>query len=191
MSDTFSLPALVIVDVQKAIDDPGWGPRNNPGAETTMCELLTLWRKKELPIFHIRHDSTESDSAYRPGQPGNEFKPEVQPLPSETVIPKQTNSAFIGTDLSQQLVASGCDVVVYMGVITNNSLEATVRMSGNLGFSSFVVSDASWTVDKTDSSGRRWNAEDVHALALANMNGEYATVVDANEVAALVRQIET
>ena len=191
MNQIIVRPALVIVDVQNAIDDPVWGPRNNPGAETTMSELLELWRNKELPIFHIRHDSTESDSAYRPGQPGNEFKPEVQPLPSETVIPKQTNSAFIGTDLSQQLVASGCDVVVYMGVITNNSLEATVRMSGNLGFSSFVVSDASWTVDKTDSSGRRWNAEDVHALALANMNGEYATVVDANEVAALVRQIET
>ena len=100
----------------------------------------------------------------------------------EPVVAKQTNSAFIGTDLAEQLNASGCDGVIYIGVITNNSLEATVRMSGNLGFRSFVVADACWTVDKTDLNGRVWPAEDVHALALANMHGEYATVLNAADV---------
>ena len=42
----------------------------------------------------------------------------------------------------------------------------------------FVVADASWAVDKVDLRGRRWPAEDVHALSLAHLQGEYATVVD-------------
>ena len=51
----------------------------------------------------MKHDSTEPNSAYRPGQPGNEFKDEVKPLPAETVIAKRVNSAFIGTDLEARL----------------------------------------------------------------------------------------
>ena len=61
---------------------------------------------------------------------------------------------------------------------TSNSVEATVRMAGNLGFETYVVSDATFTFDKRDLSGRLFAAEDVHALALANMHGEYASVVD-------------
>ena len=182
MSYSFDRPALVIVDVQNGIDDPMWGPRNNPAAERVIVSLLEDWRARGLPLFHLRHDSTETTSAYRPGQPGNDFKAEVAPLAGETIVAKQTNSAFIGTDLAERLKSCGCDAVVYCGVITNNSLEATVRMSGNLGFRSFVVSDGCWTVDKVDLRGQRWDAEDVHALALANMHGEYATVVAAEEV---------
>ncbi len=47
---------------------------------------------------------------------------------------KRTNSAFIGTDLESVLRASEIGTLVIAGVITNNSVESTVRMSGNLGF---------------------------------------------------------
>lgn len=97
---------------------------------------------------------------------------------------KRTNSGFIETDPAEQLDRSACDAVVYVGVITNNSLEATVRMSGNLGYRSFVASDGCWTVDKIDLDGRTWPAEDVHALALANMHDEYATVLTTGEILA-------
>lgn len=175
-------PALVVIDVQRAIDDPNWGPRNNADAEDRIAELLDAWRSRALPLVHIRHDSTEPNSAYRPGQAGNDFKPVAAPRPGETIVVKQTNSAFIGTDLATRLDRSGCDAVVYAGVITNNSLEATVRMSGNLGYRTFVVSDGCWTVDLIDLRGHRWNAEDVHALALANMQGEYGTVVTTADI---------
>ncbi len=177
-------PALVIVDVQKGIDDPAWGRRNNPNAETVLAALLAYWRRRALPRFHVRHDSTEDDSPYRPDRPGNEFKPEVAPVEDEAVVIKTTNSAFIGTDLADRLTASGCDAVFYGGVLTNNSLEATVRMSGNLGFRSFVVADACWAVDTIDLRGRTWPAEDVHALSLANLDGEYATVIKSEDILA-------
>ena len=64
------------------------------------------------------------------------------------------------------------------GVLTQNSVEATARHGGNLGYRVFVVADACWAVDKLDLSGTRWPADDVHALSLAHMHGEYASIVD-------------
>ena len=110
------------------------GPRNNPDAEANIAALLAAWRRIGYPIFHVRHDGTLPTSTYRPGQRGNEFKPEAAPLPGETIIVKHTNSAFIGTEFERLLRQSRIYTLVIMGVITNNSLEATVRMSGNLGF---------------------------------------------------------
>ena len=98
--------ALIVIDMQKAIDHPSWGERNNPGAEQNVAALLHAWRTSKRPIYHIRHDSTEAASTYRPFQPGNDFKPEAQPLPDEIVIPKQTNSAFVHTELEARLRAA-------------------------------------------------------------------------------------
>jgi nicotinamidase-related amidase len=176
--------ALLIIDLQKAIDAPYWGRRNNPDCERNVAALLARWRATKRPIYHIKHDSTEPRSAYRPGQPGNDFKDEVRPHPSETVITKRVNSAFIGTGLDTLLKIAGHRPLIVTGVLTHNSVEATVRMGGNLGFEIYVVSDGCAAVDKKTLDGRMFPAEDVHALALANMHGEYATVVDSNWVLA-------
>lgn len=180
-NDGGSAVALVIVDVQKGIGDPSWGRRNNPEAEANIARLLDAWRARGAPIFHIKHNSTEGGSAYRPGQPGNDFKAEARPRPGEPIIEKTTNSAFIGTDFERRLRGSGITSLVVTGVITNNSVDAAVRMAGNLGFDVYLVSDATATVDKVDLKGRLWPAEDVHALSLANMHGEYATVISTDD----------
>ena len=183
-----ALPAtatLIVIDVQQAIDQPFWakeGPRNNPGAEQVIARLLDAWRRTRRPIVHVRHDSREPNSTYRPGQSGNEFKDAVKPLPSETVLPKHTGDAFIGTGLEEKLRAGGQTVLVICGVITNNSVESTARSAGNRGFKSYVVEDACFTFAKRDLDGRLRSAEEVHAMSLANLAGEYATVATADAV---------
>lgn len=181
--------ALILVDLQLAVDDPRWakhGPRNNPGAEQAAAALLARWRRLGWPIVHIRHDSTEPDSTYKPGGPGHEFKPEVAPAAGETVIAKQVNSAFIGTALQSHLRDIDAPALVILGVITNNSLEATVRNAGNLGHAVVVPEDACFTYGWKDLRGKVWAAEDVHALSLANLDGEYATVTSSAETLANV-----
>ncbi len=168
--------ALLIIDFQKAIDHPSWGERNNWEAEKNVAALLRGWRVSGRPVYHIRHDSVESASHYRPGQPGHDFKPEAQPLADETVIGKRSNSAFIGTDLEARLRAAGQTQLVIAGVITNNCVEATVRMAGNLGFDAFLVEDACFTFGRKDWNGRFCTAAEVHAMSLANVDGEYCAV---------------
>jgi nicotinamidase-related amidase len=178
----FSSAALIVIDVQKAIDAPyhaSEGPRNNPDAEAKIAQLLTIWRDGGRPIFHIRHDSTFETSGYRPGQIGNAFKDEVAPLAGEAVVAKTTNSAFIGTDLEKQLRDAGISSLVLTGVATNNSVEATVRMAGNLGFDAYLVDDCCFTFARRDFTGCQRSAEEVHAMSLANLDDEYCTVIDS------------
>ena len=177
--------ALIIIDVQQAIDHPKWmrwGPRNNPLAEDRIAQLLAAWRNTQRPVFHVRHMSREAESPYRPNQPGNDFKPQVAPWPNERIIEKSTNSAFIGTTLEAELRAADIDTVIVSGVITNISVEATARMAGNLGFATIVVSDATATFARPDFNGVLRSAEEVHAMSLANLQGEYAFIMTTQEI---------
>lgn len=72
--------------------------------------------------------------------------------------------------------------------MTNNSVESSARTAGNLGFETMVGSDAAFTFDQRDLSGRHWPAEDVHALSLANLAMDYAQIRSTAEIlAALTR----
>lgn len=108
------MPAsLLVVDVQKGFEDPSWGRRNNPSAEENISALLAAWREAGLPIFHVRHLSTESGSPL--GGASGAFKDAVRPLAHEPVIEKHVNSAFIGTDLETRLREKALDTLVITG----------------------------------------------------------------------------
>lgn len=169
--------ALLIIDFQWAIDDPKWGRRNNPDAEQQASKLLAAWRQAGRPVIHVQHLSTEADSPYRPGQPGCDFKPPLLPGPGESIIQKRTNNAFIETGLEAALRDRSITDLAVAGVLLHNSVDATVRMAGNLGFQVWLAEDATASVDLRDLQGRLWPAEDVHAVSLAQLNGEYARVV--------------
>lgn len=173
---------LLLIDLQNAIDHPSWGKRNNPQAEQNIRQLLTHWRAQKMPIIHIKHMSTEPDSHYRPNQRGNDFKNCAIPLADEEVIEKNTNSAFIGTNLEENLRSRNIRQLVIVGVITNNSVEASARMAGNLGFDTTVVADATYTFDKIDYSGNNHSAQVIHDIALANLDGEYAQIMNTDEI---------
>lgn len=98
------------------------------------------------------------------------------------MIAKRTNSAFIGTDLESRLRAAHQMWLVIAGVITNNSVEATVRMAGNLGFNTVLVEDGCFTFARKDWTGKARSAAEVHAMTLANLDGEYCVVTRTKDV---------
>jgi nicotinamidase-related amidase len=184
MSLETSATTLLVVDLQLGFDEPCWGRRNNPFLEQRVSELLGAWRRTGRPIIHVRHMSTERSSPLRPGQPGNAFKPETAPLPGETVIEKRVHSAFIGTSLEDDLRRTNCRGLVIAGLTTNHCVSTTARMAGDLGFATRVVSDATATFDRIGPDGVEHPAEEVHAVALSDLHGEFATVVETAAVVA-------
>ena len=176
---------LLVVDLQRAIDDPV-GARLGPGttrtAEQNVSALLESWRESSRPVVHVRHDSTFPDSTYRPGQRGMSSSQRPRRWPGETVVAKQVNSAVHGHGPGGPVALDGLRRLVVAGVITNNSVEATVRHAGNLGFDAFLVEDACFTFARPDYRGVLRTAEEVHAMSLANLEGEYCTVVTSADV---------
>ncbi len=178
--------ALVIIDVQQGFDDPNWGQRNNPQAETNIAKLLAVWRQTQRPIFHVQHLSLEAESPLRADNPGHAFKKLAQPQGDEPVIQKHVNSAFIGTDLKERLHKNGISTLVIVGLTTDHCVSTTTRMAGNFGFDTYVVSDATATFDRTGYDDQKYFAEDIHKISLTSLHQEFATVVDTNTLLKLV-----
>lgn len=175
-------PALIIIDMQRGMATEAAGKRNNPEAEQNIASLLAAWRAAHAPIIHVRHISRTPGSLFWPGQPGVEFQPELAPLDHEHVVEKNVPDAFINTGLERWLHSHGIDRLVIVGVSTNYSVESTARTAGNLGFKTFVGSDATFAFAKTDYSGCLREAEEVHAMSLANLDGEFATVAKTGDL---------
>jgi len=174
--------ALIIIDMQKGMLSTTLPPRNNLGAEDNIACLHAAWRKSGQPVVSVRHISRASTSVFAPGQSGVEFQERFLPLPHEYVVEKNVPDAFINTGLERWLHARGIRHLVIVGVSTNNSVEATARTAGNLGFETVVVADACFTFDKEDFGGTLRSAEEVHLMALANLHGEYAQVLSTEEL---------
>ena len=182
--------ALIVVDVQRAFDqwEAAGKRRNNPQAVARIVDLLEAFRGCRAPIFHIRHEGTRPDSFFLPDGPGYPVRDEARELAGEPVIVKRVNSAFIGTDLEARLWAANIRTLVICGATTNHCVETTTRMAGNLGFDARLVRDATWTFDRIGPDGDAHSAEEIHAMTLANLNGEFARIVSAQEAVAALRE---
>jgi len=182
-------PALIIIDMQRGMLEPAAGERNNPKAPARIGELLQAWRLAGAPVVHVRHISRSTGSLFAPGRPNAEFQPALLPLPSEHVVEKNVPDAFINSGLERWLRVRDIQSLVIVGVSTNNSVEATARTAGNLGFSTHVVADGCYTFAKTDYNGVLRSADEVHAMALANLHDEYAQVIESRAALELLSRV--
>lgn len=178
------VPALLIIDMQKCMAMPQAGRRNNPEAEGNIASLLAAWRRMDAMVVHVRHISRSPASLFAPGQAGAEFQAQFMPLPAAHVLEKNVPDAFINTGLERWLRVRDIAGLVIVGVSTNNSVEASARSAGNLGFDTVVVADATFAFARTDYAGTPRSADDVHAMALANLDGEYARIMNTRDLLA-------
>lgn len=76
------------------------------------------------------------------GSPGAAIVDELSPRPGDTVVTHQRVGGFQDSTLDAVLRDAGADAVVFVGVATNASVEGTARVASDLGYRTFVVSDA-------------------------------------------------
>jgi nicotinamidase-related amidase len=184
--------ALLLVDVQKGVDvlDHWGGPsgrRNNPQAETNLRSLLDGWRSDGFPVFYTMHDSREERSPLKLALPTGVIKEGLEPRSGETVVKKDVNSGFIGTNLEIMLRRRQIHRLVVAGFFTNMCVETTVRMAGNLGFDTYLVADACATRNRVGPDGVDRDPELVHAMAVTSMDGEFCTAITTPDALRLLK----
>ena len=182
-------PALILVDVQKAFlekDYPGIN-RNNHDAEFICGNILSKWRELKLPIIHVRHSSTNPDSKLHKSKPGFEFNDHVKPLDNEVVLTKKVNSAFIGTKLENILNNMNINTLVFIDMTTNHWISSTVRMSGNLGFETYLISDSTACYNTMGIDGKMIDCNIIYESSLANLSKEFAIIINSNKLFSLLK----
>ncbi|MCM3676251.1 cysteine hydrolase [Peribacillus simplex] len=174
--------ALIIVDVQKAFEDEKWGERNNLSAEENIRKILTFWREKGWQVIHVQHMSDNPSSVFHPKNEGFAIKELVEPLKEEVIITKKVNSSFIGTKLEEFLKLNDITTVVITGLTTPHCVSTTTRMSGNLGFNTYLISDATAAFGIKDQNDNYYDAETIHNISLATLYDEFATILTTEQL---------
>lgn len=159
-----------------------WGERNNLNAEENISKILKLFREKECWVIHIQHTSDNPNSVFHPNNKGYQIKEIVSPVKDEINITKKVNSSFIGTNLEEVLEINGISTVVITGLTTPHCVSTTTRMSGNLGFDTYLVSDATAAFGLNDHNNRYIDAESIHNISLATLHEEFAVVLSTDEL---------
>lgn len=168
---------LVSIDMQEAFDLPGRPRRWNGDLDRNGLALLRSWRRRRLPIIHVRNESFECGSCFEASHRGFAFRPDFAPLPGEHLVTKSVNSSFIGTDLDLRLKRLGADEVVIFGMRTDMCISSTARSGSNIGWRMVVVDDACDCCDLVDpADGHPIKAELSHRVHIATLAGEFARI---------------
>ena len=176
--------ALIIVDIQNDYF-PG-GKMELVGSKEAAGEaarLLRAFRERKAPIFHIQHVSTRPGATFfLPDTEGAKIHESVAPLASETVITKHFPNSFRETPLLEALRAAKIERLAIAGMMTHMCIDATTRSAADLGFECRLAHDACATRDLAF-GGAKVSAKDVHTAFLASLNGAFAKVLSAKEIA--------
>ena len=174
--------ALILVDIQR---DYFPGGRMELVKIQEACAnakaLLSLFRERHWPTFHIQHIAASSKAPFfRPDTPGIEFHDSIAPLPDENAIQKHYPNSFRETVLEEELKKLAIDRVVICGAMSHMCIDATTRAASDLGFGCTVVHDACATRD-LEFGGKIIPAEEVHGAFMAALGWGYAKVMSLKD----------
>jgi nicotinamidase-related amidase len=176
--------ALLIVDIQNDYF-PG-GKMELEGSEAASLRagaLLAAFRERRMPIFHVQHISVRPGATFfLPDTGGARIHPSVAPAGSEAVVQKHFPNSFRDTTLLDSLRQGGVQELVIAGMMTHLCIDATTRAASDLGFKCFLAHDACAT-RSLSFGATKVPAEQVHCSFLSALDGAYATVQTADELA--------
>lgn len=178
-----SKTALIIVDLQN--DYFLGGKMELVGidqAAKNAASLLTDFRTRDLPIFHIQHFFHGPESPFfEKGTEGAEINDIVKPSGNEEVIQKDFPNSFQKTELHEKLKASGIENLVICGAMSHMCIDATTRAGADLGYKCKVIHDACATRD-VEFEGTKVSADKVHAAYMSALAFAYAEVISVSDL---------
>jgi nicotinamidase-related amidase len=150
-------------------------------ASTKAETVLYAFREKKLPIIHVQHISTHPNATYLlPCTKGAEFYPTVQPLKNENIIKKHYPNSFKDTSLLNHLIKNQINHLVICGMMTQMTIDATVRAAYDLGFSCTVLHDAC-AARQLEFNHNLISTQNVHYAFLAALQPSYATLMSSED----------
>ena len=178
--------ALIVIDVQESFRrHPLWASVSNPDIAADIGRLVEHARARGDLVVWLLHAEPGSGGVFDPASGHVRLQPGLEPQDDEPQIVKRSINAFTTTNLAQELTSRGIRELRLAGIRTEQCVETTARVAGDLGYEVEVVIDATAThpLALHDGSGELTPAE-VIARTAAALSGRFATITTIDEVLA-------
>lgn len=178
--------ALLVIDMQLGMADRIAAGRLPVDAQAPdrMAMLIAMFRARNLPVVHVHHD--EPGTPFARDLPSGAPMPCAVPLAGETVLWKHRSSAFAGTGLDAHMRKLGAGRIVVIGAVAAFCVTSTVRAASDLGFEVILPGDTLLGFDIPAHDGGRIDAGTVLRVTLSLLGADFAQLVRADQVAALL-----
>lgn len=175
--------ALIIIDMQNDYFKGGKMELIGTEEAAENCfKILELFRRKQLPIFHVQHLAIQPDPTFFiPQTEGAEIHQSLTPQPNEHHIIKHFPSSFRETELLKKLQDAKIERLVVCGAMSHMCVDTTVRAAFDLGLSSVVIADGCATRD-LEFGGEVIPADQVHGAYMAALGMVFAEVISCDEL---------
>lgn len=168
---------LIVIDLQNEYLPTGKLPLSGiEAAVANAAAVIADARKSGVPVFHIRHESTNNEApVFVPGTDSVKIQTAVAPVGGEPVIIKNHVNSFRETNLKRQLDENGVEELVILGAMSHMCVDACVRAAADMGYPVTVLHDACATLDLSF-GGVTVPAAHVHAAMMAAFEFGYGKV---------------
>jgi nicotinamidase-related amidase len=184
--------ALLLLEIQNDYFPNGRIPLEKSLEASGKAQLLLqTYREKKYPIIHVQHISTHPDAAYfLPCTKGAEFNISVQPLKNEVIIKKHYPNSFKDTTLLAYLRKNQINHLVISGMMTQMTVDSTVRAAYDLGFVCTILHDAC-AAHQLEFEQTMISAQHVHYAFLAALEPTYASIISTESFLQKITARET
>ncbi|WP_213805318.1 isochorismatase family protein [Granulicella sp. dw_53] len=139
--------ALIVIDLQKGIVAADTAHPTNEIVSRSV-QLARAFRERGLPVVlvNVTGGAPGRTDATRPklSLPDDwaDLIPALEQQPTDLLITKQRQGAFIGTSLDHDLRQRGVTQVFLTGIATSSGVESTARSAYELGYNVVLIADA-------------------------------------------------
>lgn len=172
---------LLVIDVQNEYFK-GKLPITHPkDSFQNVLKAIDSANEMKIPVTLIQHSNLDKEAiTFKKGSPGYDIHEEVLKRDYDKIIEKNLPGSFTGTDLKSYLNEKGIDTVVICGYMTQMCCDTTARQAMHLGFNVEFLSDATGTLDISNSAGKI-SAEELHKAILVTQAMRFSKVMTTNE----------
>ncbi|MEU7329667.1 isochorismatase family protein [Streptomyces parvus] len=138
--------ALIVIDVQESFRTKGrWETLSDPQIADRVGRLVRLARRDGDLVVWVLHAEPGSGGVFDPALGHVRVMDELRPEEGEPLLAKTSHNAFTTTNLQQLLTERGIRDLTVCGIRTEQCVETTTRVAGDLGYRVTFVVDATAT----------------------------------------------
>lgn len=169
--------ALLVIDVQNEYFNgklPVTYPENS---FTNIKKVMEAANRTKIPVILIQHTNTEKDIiTFKRGTDEWNLHEEICKGNYQAIVEKNLPGSFTGTELESYLRKNNINTVTICGYMTQMCCDTTARQAMHLGFNVEFLSDATGTLDVSNSAGEI-SACELHKAILITQAMKFSEVM--------------